>query len=281
MSIKIVTDSTSDIPKELIDLYNIDVVPLTVNFEDGSYLDKIEITTHEFYSKLKRCDKLPTTSQASPNLVYDVINKNLVEGHEVIGIFLSSKFSGTFNSAVAAKYMINNSAKVHLIDSKTACLGTCLLVIEACKMVREGKKCKEILKRVEILKNNVTVFGKLETLKYLEKGGRLTKGMAIAGTLLNIKPILKVFDSKVEVVDKVRGKNKAVKWLEDKIDELNLDNNTIGIYHSENEDAIEKLSDYVNSKFENVTIIKGEIGPVIGTHLGPGGVAIGYFDCRD
>lgn len=278
MSIKIVTDSTSDIPKELIDFYNIDVVPLTVNFKDKSYLDKIEIDTNEFYSKLKECDKLPTTSQASPSLVYDVINKNLVEGHEVIGIFLSSKFSGTFNSAITAKYMANNSVNVHLIDSKTACLGTCLLVLEACKMVREGKCCNDILKRIEILKDKVIVFGKLETLKYLEKGGRLTKGMALAGTLLNIKPILKVYNSKVEVVDKVRGKNRSIKWLENKIDELDLDNKTIGIYHSENEDDLEKLSNYVIDKFKNVTIIKGQIGPVIGTHLGPGGIAIGYFE---
>lgn len=277
MSIKIITDSTSDIPQELINFYNIDVVPLTVNFEDGSYLDKLEITTDEFYLKLKNCSKLPTTSQASPNIIYDKINKNLVEGHEVIGIFLSSEFSGTFNSAVAAKYMIKNSINVHLIDSKTACLGTCLLVIEACKMVREGKTCDEILKRIELLKSSITIFGQIETLKYLEKGGRLSKGMALAGTLLNIKPIIKVFNSKVEVVDKVRGKNRAVKWLEDQINSLNLNNKTICIYHSENIDALNKLTNYVRDKFENVKIIEGEIGPVIGTHLGPGGVAISFI----
>ncbi len=278
MAIKIIVDSTSDIPADLIEKYGIEVVPLTVNFEDKCYLDKIEITSQEFFNKLAESEKLPTTSQASPGAFVEVFEKVLEEGHEILGIFISTKFSGTCESARMAKDMVG-SDKIHIIDSQTACLGACLLILEAVKLVNKGLDIKEIVEKLEEMKHRVSIYAGVDTLKYLEKGGRLSKGAATVGTLLNIKPILRVKNSSIESIDKVRGKNKVLKWLEDFIDSnVNIENRTVAIYHSVNEELAISLKNTLEEKYNEKEIFIGEIGSVIGTHVGPNAIAIGYIE---
>ncbi len=278
MAIKIIVDSTSDIPADLIEKHGIEVVPLTVNFEDKCYLDKIEITSQEFFNKLAESEKLPTTSQASPGAFVEVFEKALEEGHEILGIFISTKFSGTCESARMAKDMVG-SDKIHIIDSQTACLGACLLILEAVKLVNKGLDIKEIVKKIEEIKPKVSIYAGVDTLKYLEKGGRLSKGAATVGTLLNIKPILSVKNSSIESIDKVRGKNKVLKWLEDFIDSnVNIENRTVAIYHSVNEELAKSLKNTLEEKYNEKEIFIGEIGSVIGTHVGPNAIAIGYIE---
>ncbi len=278
MAIKIIVDSTSDIPADLIEKHGIEVVPLTVNFEDKCYLDKIEITSQEFFNKLAESEKLPTTSQASPGAFVEVFEKALEEGHEILGIFISTKFSGTCESARMAKDMVG-SDKIHIIDSQTACLGACLLILEAVKLVNKGLDIKEIVKKIEEIKPKVSIYAGVDTLKYLEKGGRLSKGAATVGTLLNIKPILRVKNSSIESIDKVRGKNKVLKWLEDFIDSnVNIENRTVAIYHSVNEELAISLKNTLEEKYNEKEIFIGEIGSVIGTHVGPNAIAIGYIE---
>jgi len=278
MAIKIIVDSTSDIPVDLIEKYGIEVVPLTVNFEDKCYLDKIEITSQEFFNKLAESEKLPTTSQASPGAFVEVFEKALEEGHEILGIFISTKFSGTCESARMAKDMVG-SDKIHIIDSQTACLGACLLILEAVKLVNKGLNIKEIVEKLEEMKPKVSIYAGVDTLKYLEKGGRLSKGAATVGALLNIKPILRVKNSNIESIDKVRGKNKILKWLEDFIDgNVNIENRTVAIYHSVNEELAISLKNTLEEKYNEKEIFIGEIGSVIGTHVGPNAIAIGYIE---
>lgn len=278
MSIKIIVDSTSDIPLELIEKHGIEVVPLTVNFEDKCYLDKIEITSQEFFKKLAESEKLPTTSQASPGIFVEAFEKTLAEGNEVLGIFISTKFSGTCESARMAKDIIG-SDKIHIIDSQTACLGACLLILEAVKLVNKGLEIGEIVEKLEEMKSKVSIYAGVDTLKYLEKGGRLSKGAATVGTLLNIKPILKVKNSNIESIDKVRGKNKILKWIEDFVDNnVNAENRTIAIYHSVNEELAINLKNTLIEKYNAKDIFIGEIGSVIGTHVGPNAIAIGYIE---
>ena len=278
MSIKIIVDSTSDIPVELIEKHGIGVVPLTVNFEDKCYLDKIEITSQEFFKKLAESEKLPTTSQASPGIFVEAFEKTLAEGNEIIGIFISTKFSGTCESARMAKDIIGSN-KIHIIDSQTACLGSCLLILEAVKLVNNGLKATEIVEKLEEMKSKVSIYAGVDTLKYLEKGGRLSKGAATVGTLLNIKPILKVKNSNIESIDKVRGKNKILKWLEDFVENnVNVENRTIAIYHSVNEELAINLKNTLIEKYNAKDIFIGEIGSVIGTHVGPNAIAIGYIE---
>ncbi len=278
MTIKIIVDSTSDIPADLIEKHGIEVVPLTVNIEDKCYLDKIEITSQEFFNKLAESEKLPTTSQASPGAFVEVFEKALEEGHEILGIFISTKFSGTCESARMAKDMVG-SDKIHIIDSQTACLGACLLILEAVKLVNKGLDIKEIVKKIEEIKPKVSIYAGVDTLKFLEKGGRLSKGAATVGTLLNIKPILRVKNSSIESIDKVRGKNKVLKWLEDFIDSnVNIENRTVAIYHSVNEELAISLKNTLEEKYNEKEIFIGEIGSVIGTHVGPNAIAIGYIE---
>lgn len=279
MSIRIIIDSTSDITQEIIDKYNLIMVPLTVNFEDESYLDKIELSTNEFFDKLVASDKLPTTSQVTPGAFVEVFNEVLENGDEVLGIFLGSELSGTYESAQIAKNMIDDD-RIHIIDSRSVCLGTFSLVLEAIELVNQNKNIDEIVETIEDLKDKVELAVAVDTLKYLEKGGRLSKGQAIAGSILGIKPIITVKDSKVEVVDKVRGKNKTIKWFDNWIEknEFDLTDKTVFLYHARGEDRIDTLKEIIETKYKPKNIIIAEVGPVIGTHTGPGVIAVGLLN---
>lgn len=279
MGIRIVIDSTSDVTKEIIEKYNLIMVPLTVNFEDRSYLDKVELSTNEFFDKLIVSDKLPTTSQVTPGRFVEVFNKILEDGDEVLGIFLGSDLSGTYESAQIAKNMIDNE-RINLIDSRSVCLGTFSLILEAIELVDQNKSIDEIVETIENLKDRVELVVAVDTLKYLEKGGRLSKGQAIAGSILNIKPIITVKDSKVSVVDKVRGNNKILKWFDNwiKENEFDLTNKTVFLYHAQNEKRIKILRELIEEKYTPENIIISEVGPVIGTHTGPGVIAIGFLN---
>lgn len=279
MSIKIVIDSTSDVTQEIIDKYNLKMVPLTVNFEDGSYLDKVELSTEVFFDKLSKTDKLPTTSQISPGVFIETFSEILLRGDEVLGIFLASEFSGTYESARMAKDMIG-SDRIHLIDSRSVCLGTFSLIMEAIDLVYQNKDIHEIVEILDSLKNKTVVAAGLDTLKYLEKGGRLSKGQAMVGSLLNIKPIITIKDGQITVIDKIRGKNKTVKWFDDWIEEnkFDLTNKTVLLFHAQNIEQLKVLRNTIEDKYQIKNIIEAEVGPVIGTHAGPGVLAIAFLN---
>nr|WP_312579983.1 DegV family protein [Sedimentibacter sp.] len=279
MSIKIVIDSTSDVTQEIIDKYNLKMVPLTVNFEDGSYLDKIELSTEVFFDKLSKTDKLPTTSQVSPGVFVETFSEILLRGDEVLGIFLASEFSGTYESARMARDMIG-SDRIHLIDSRSVCLGAFSLIMEAIELVNQDKDIYEIVETLETLKSKTVVAAGLDTLKYLEKGGRLSKGQAVVGSLLNIKPIITIKDGQITVIDKIRGKNKTIKWFDDWIEEnkFDLSDKTVLLFHSRNIEQLMALRKTIEDKYKIKNIIEAEVGPVIGTHAGPGVLAIAFLN---
>ena len=280
MGIRIVVDSSSDVTKEILKKYNIEMVPLVVNFEDGSYLDKVELATDEFFDKLSKADKLPTTSQASPAAFEKVFRKILDEGDEVLGIFIASELSGTYQSAVMAKDIIGDEDRIHLIDSKSACLGTFSLVLKAIELIEENKKIEEIVDTLEKVKDKVTLVAAIDTLKYLLKGGRLSKTQAIAGTLLNIKPIITVKSGQIAVLDKVRGNNNVLKWMDKWLSSNNfkLEDKTVLLFHARAQERVDALRKMLIDKYAVKNIIESEVGPVIGTHTGPGVVAIGFLN---
>jgi len=279
MSIRIVIDSTSDVTQEIIDKYNLEMVPLTVNFDDGSYLDKVELSTEDFFKKLSNSDKLPTTSQVAPGVFINTFSEILLNGDEVLGIFLASDFSGTYESARIAKDMIGGD-RIHLIDSRSVCLGTFSLILEAIELVEQNKNINEIIETLDALKDKIVVAAGLDTLKYLEKGGRLSKGQAVVGSLLNIKPIITIKDGKIAVIDKIRGKNKTIKWFDDWIEEnkFDLTNKTVLLFHAQNLDQLKVLRAAIEDKYKIKNIIEAEVGPVIGTHAGPGLLAVAFLN---
>jgi len=279
MGIRIVIDSTSDVTDEIIEKYNIKMVPLTVNFENESFLDKVELNSKQFFEKLETAEKLPTTTLVSPGTFMEVFSDILLEGDKVLGLFLASEFSGTYDSACMAKNMIG-SDDIYIIDSRSVCLGAFALILEAIELVQQNKDIEEIVKELEALREKVVAVAALDTLKYLEKGGRLSKGQAVVGTLLNVKPIVEIKDGKISVIEKIRGKNKAVKWFDEWIEKNNYDlsNKTVLLFHGKAYEQLKMLRESIEDKYKIKNIIEQEIGAVIGTHSGPGVLGIGFVN---
>jgi DegV family protein with EDD domain len=279
MAIRIVIDSTSDVTDEIIEKYKIKMVPLTVNFEDESLLDKIELNSKDFFDKLEKAEKLPTTTLVSPGAFVEAFSEILMEGDQVLGIFLASEFSGTYDSARMAKDMIG-SDDIHIIDTRSVCLGSFALILEAIELVQKNKPIEEIVNELNQLKEKIVAVAALDTLKYLEKGGRLSKGQAVVGSLLNIKPIIEIKDGKLSVIEKIRGKNKTIKWFDEWIGKNNYDlsDKTVLLFHGKAYDQLKLLRETLEEKYKIKNIIEQEIGAVIGTHAGPGVLGVGFLN---
>lgn len=279
MSIRIVIDSTSDVTDEIIEKYNLKMVPLTVNFENESFLDKVELNSKEFFEKLAVAEKLPTTTLVSPGAFVETFSEILMEGDQILGLFLASELSGTYDSARMAKDMIG-SDDIHIIDTRSVTLGSFALILEAIELVKQNKSIEEIVEELEKLKEKVVAVAALDTLKYLEKGGRLSKGQAVVGSLLNIKPIIEIKEGKLSVIEKIRGKNKTVKWFDEWIEKNNYDlsDKTVLLFHGRAYEQLKLLRVTIEDKYKIKKIIEQEVGAVIGTHSGPGVLGIGFLD---
>lgn len=274
--VRIVTDSTSDIPESVRKEYGIEIVPLKVHFGTETFYDSITIQSDEFYNKLTSSPALPTTSQPSPVDFLDIY-KTLTEDPEteVISIHLSSAMSGTYQSAVLAKSLLEDKPNLTIVDSKSASYGIGLLVVEAAKAAKEGKSKDEILELIGKLRRELRIYFLVGTLDYLQKGGRIGKAAAMFGSLLNIKPILTIDDEgEVNSIDKARGHKKAMARIVElmKADfgdkELHLT-----VAHSQCREAAEEFSRLLQENFNVAKLTYTDIGPVIGTYTGPGTVA--------
>lgn len=277
MAIKILTDSVADVPKQMVKELGIEVMPLTVNFQDGSYKDGIEITKDEFYDKLSKSKKLPTTSQITPGEFINVFEGLIKEGHEVIAILMSSELSGTYNSAVSAKEYLGDE-RITVIDSELVTFPQGLIVIEAARMALR-KYCRaEIIEKVMYMKANMECKFIIDDIEYLKKGGRLTPSQALIGKLLNIKPILTMQDGKLIYYNKVRGKKKAIKWVTNWLiqNNYNLEEKTVGLFHSNGYEFFRELHTEINDNFKIKEVIETKVGAVVGTHAGPGCIAIAF-----
>lgn len=279
MSIRIVIDSTSDVTEDIINKYNLKMVPLTVNFGDESFLDKVELSSSDFFEKLVQAEKLPTTSQVSPGSFVEVFSQILLEGDQVLGIFLAPELSGTYDSARIAKDMVGGDS-IRIIDSKSVCLGSFALVLEAIELVNKGMNIDEIVDELERVKSKIVAVAGVDTLKYLEKGGRLSKSQSVVGSILNIKPVIEIKDGKLSVIEKVRGKNKMIKWFDEWIEKNNFDlsDKTVLLFYSQDYDQLKDLRKVIEEKYKIKDIIEQEIGAVVGTHAGPGALGVAFLN---
>ncbi len=275
MGVKIITDSTADLPRELIQKYDIEVLPLMVNFGDKSYRDGVDITPGQFYEMLAGSKILPTTSQVNPPAFVSAYQRALDNGDAVISIHLSSKGSGTYQSAVIARDIIG-SDRIFVIDSLGYSMGIGLIALAGARLARAGIAPEEIEKELLDLRDRMNyVFG-VDTLEYLKKGGRLSPAKATIATVMNIKPILEVRNGELEVLDKVRGKKKALNRIIQIAREKsqNMEDKTVAIVHAACEEDAVQFRDMVVQEFNPGEVIVSEIGCVIGTHAGPGTIAI-------
>lgn len=273
--IKIICDSISDLPKEIIEEYNIDVIPLTVIFDGKEYLDGKDLTKDNFYKMLRESSVMPKTSQATYIQFKSVFDKYDNEDTDVLYIAGSSAASGTYQSAVLAKN--DGYSKIQLFDSQSLSIGSGLFVIKACKMAKDGFSISEIIKELEIMKGNEEVAFSVDTLEYLKMGGRISSTKAILGNLLSIKPILEVKDGLVSQKSQVRGKKQIYSTLAKSVIEKygdDLSNKTIILGCGDNAEDAQVLKDTL-VKLANVgDIYTVNIGCVICSHSGPGIVGI-------
>ncbi|OGO77733.1 MAG: hypothetical protein A2Y23_02225 [Clostridiales bacterium GWB2_37_7] len=278
MAIRIITDTMCDVPKAMVNQYNIRVMPLTVHFGNASYKDGMEITAQEFYSKLEASDQLPTTSQVPPIEFLDAFKVELDKGNEIICINGSSQLSGTYNSAMLAKNQLE-SDNIHVIDSEGVSLGAGLLSIQAARLAEQGMISAEIVREIRNSVKNMKYFYILDTLKYLHKGGRIPLSASVIGSILNIKPIITLKNGKLELIDKARGIKKALAAAFDIIKDngWTLENKVVGINHTISLENLALLEEYLTKEYKVKEIIRGEVGSVVATHAGPGAVAL-YFE---
>lgn len=278
--IKIIVDSGSDIPQEIADKYDIGIISFLSLFGEEQYVQRVDITNEEFFDKLESFDGFPTTSQTPYGDMYDFFSRQCSENKSVIYFALSSAASGQYQTANLVKNEIleeNPDADFHIVDTQTFSLYIARTAVHAAQMAQDGKNAQEIITECENYIKTWRAYLLVDTLKYLEKGGRLSKAAAFVGTMLDIKPILTIEHGLVESMDKLRGKKKLLDKLIEKIQDdpdFDADNPKFLVVQSDaekGEETLEKLRDEFG---EDCIEMYGEFGPLIGTHVGRGAIAI-------
>lgn len=276
--VTIVVDSTCDIKVDEANKLGLIYMPVLIDINGELYRDGYEITVKQFYDKLSDKSIFPKTSLVSPIDFEKVFREELAKGREVICCTISSTLSGTYNSAVLAKNIVE-SDKIHIVDSKTVALGFELLVREAANLANKGATASEILEFVDKLKEKQRLFVYVETLEMLKRGGRIPKSLATIGGMLQIKPILTMRDGLLETLNKTRGKKAGFKYISQLLCEKTIDKEySFIIAHANNPIGAEELRKEIENEITNVNVIISEIGPAVGTHVGEGAVAIAFIE---
>lgn len=280
MAIKIVTDSTSYISDEYIKKYDIKLVSLNVII-NGVSSREVDIENEVFYEEIKNSKEIPKSSQPIPEEMLNTFREIVEDGDSIVGIFLSSKMSGTYSNANMIKDMILEDypdAEIHILDSKTNCMQMGFAVIEAARTASEGKSINEVINAANHVINNSRFLFTPETLEYLKKGGRIGGAAALFGNVLQIKPILTVVNGETSVFKKVRTRKKAieeiVKTVLEEIESKGLGD--IVVHHINCQEDGLKLAKALENRLGKKVEIQS-IGPVIGVHVGPGSIGIAYY----
>lgn len=277
--IKIVTDSTAYLPEETVRQHDIRVVPLYVHFGTEAFKEGVELSNEEFYQRLKEAPELPTTSQPSLGEFKTVFEPLVDAGHEVIALTISSKISGTWNSAMGAKDMLPE-APISVVDTFSTSVGLHLMVDAAVQAAAAGATRQEIVDQIEEIKQKMQIFFVVDTLEYLAKGGRIGNGKAFLGTLLKVKPILVLQEGAIEPLEQVRSKRKATARMLELVEEYvggSGNSSKVAVTHALVPEDAEMISHELVGRLGCAAPLIGELGPVIGTHTGPGMVGIAAY----
>lgn len=279
--VRIVTDSTSDIPQALLEEYNIKMVPLNVRIDSDVYKDQVELTPDEFFKKLPLASKVPRTSQPSPGEFKEAYTEVASEGEPIVSIHISREMSGTYQSAIMAASMLPE-LDIEVIDSRLVSMGLGAVVLEAARAAKNGASKEEVIAVAKKVMSNVKVLFCVDTLYYLEKNGRIGKAQSFLGTILHIKPVLGISDGVIVPVEKVRGKKKGLLRLREHMKEAAKDMSEVNIVmlhgnaYSEAEALLEELKN-------DLPVSQGQIvsiGSVVGVHAGPGVVGVVAYPAK-
>jgi len=274
-AVAIVTDSTADLPSQLVKTRGITVVPLTLNFEGRSLLDGVEIRPSEFYRKLPNATTHPTTSQPSPGRFAEVYADLLNDHSEVVSIHISEKLSGTYASAVQGAEMVDAS-RVHVIDSHLVSMSLGLLTLAATEMVTQGDDASAIARRVTDMREQVQTYFSVATLEFLRRGGRIGRANAMLGSVLQVKPVLCIRDGLVTPLERVRTFDRALSRVVELTREVDRGKGLCVIVgHADAESDAERVARELEPVTE--TLMIQPLGPVVGAHAGPGVVGVGCY----
>jgi DegV family protein with EDD domain len=270
--IRIVTDSTSDIRPEDAQRLEIDVVPLTVRFGDEQFRDGVDLSPEQFYLRLPTTPVQPSTSQPTPEQFAEVYRRHVDAGDTVVSIHISSKLSGTLQSASLAAQEFPQGA-VRVVDSTTVSAGMQFLVRGALADITSGTDSDEVVRRAESRRDQVGVYVLLDTLTYLQRGGRIGRAQGLLGGILNVKPLLKVAEGEVHPQARVRSRQQGIA----KLVELAAAQRPLAglaVFHCGAPDLINLIAPRLRADHPGIDLIVGQLGAVVGTYSGPGGVGI-------
>jgi DegV family protein with EDD domain len=273
--VRIVTDSTADLTEEQQQAAGITVVPLNVHFGDQVFRDHVDLTADEFFRRLKAASHLPRTSQPAVGVFEEVYRKLRQNGDEVVSVHLSSKVSGTYNAALMAARAVDEDA-IDIVDSLSTSMALGFMALEGARLARAGKDRKSIAESLRALVPKARVICVVDTLTYLERGGRIGKARALLGSLLNVKPILQLQDGEVVPVGRARGRPQALSRL---VELLERDGKVsqLAIMHGAAQADAEQLRERVAPSYPGLDILLTETGAVLGTHTGPGVIGFTYL----
>jgi DegV family protein with EDD domain len=279
MTVKILTDTLSDITADLAEKLGITVIPLYVRFGETIYRDRIDITSEDFYRRLINEPKLPSTTQPSPNDFLEAYKKMAETTDEILVVTISSKMSGTLQSANQAKEMMKGKVKIEVIDSLYVAMGEGLMAIKANEAARKGANLADCVKVAKSVQSRIHFIAYFDTLKYLAKGGRIGKATGMVGSLLSVKPILNMHEGELAPLTRVRsitaGMEYAYKFVAGvkKIE-------AVAVEHATSTAEADKLVDRLNDIYPKDKIYRSVISPVIGTYSGPGAMAITVLEAE-
>ena len=275
--VRIMTDSTCDLSPERQKALGVEVVPLSVHFGEESYLDGVDLSNQEFYARLREAETLPTTAQVNPEEFISRFQAHMAAGDQVVGIFIASQLSGTCQSALIARSIVDED-NIFVVDSTTVTFGLGLLVEMAARLRDRGLSAAAIAEQVEALAKRLRFYAVVGTLKYLKMGGRISGTAAVVGGMLGITPILNIRDGVVEAAAKSRGRKAAYQWMEKQLQAEPADASLpVSFGHSDSPEIMAECEAYFRERIPDMEALESDIGSVVGTHAGPGCAGIAYF----
>ncbi len=278
--VAVVTDSTAYIPEELVKKHNITVVPLILLWGHEAFEDGVDIQPSEFYTRLSTAKIMPTTSQATIPAMNSAFESLVEKGYDVVGIFISSKLSGTVQSAIQGReMMLKGAEKVAIVDSLSTAMAMGFQVLAVARAAEAGESLRECVKLAEKAREHIGVYFAVDTLEFLHRGGRIGGAQAFLGAALNIKPILSLVDGRVDSVDKVRTRSKVLDRVVDLVVEKAAGRGPVRLatLHANAEADARALLATASARLNPVETVFSSVSPVIGAHTGPGTVGLAYM----
>lgn len=276
--VAIITDSSAYLPQDLADDLGLHIVPLILHWEDKSYRDGVDIRAEEFYQKLSSTNSIPTTSQTPVSHFEQLFEKLLDEDFAVFAILISSGISGTVESALQAKKSFPD-APLEVMDSRLVSMALGFMVLRVARAAKDGESLEECVALAKETYPKIGVYFTVDTLKYLNKGGRINTASRILGSALDIKPIMEIREGKIELVESVRSRRKSMQRMLEMVDRdiAGREPVRISTFHASAEEDCDRLMQEAIARFYPIETIKTFVSPVVGSHTGPGTLSVAYM----